>query len=335
MALPKQVEEAGKKADEELATLFKVDEKTDKAPVEPEPTVKEPEAPPKTEDDENSETWKHKFNVLQGKYNKEIGAAKDTAALETENRNLRDQISRLSLQVSDLTTVTTDLEAKLKEPEKKGVLTEEDLAHLEKEDLGGKTLDIINRLIDSRVAAGTEPLKKRVDTTEKTAKQTAEETRAQTFSGSAKDGIRRATGMDYETINVAPEFAAWLNAVVPYTGGKTRRMIGEDAVKASDVATYVQLFDDFVKETGFGKAPEPKKEKKKDPLETEIEPTTTPDDPAVPDFQPGKVYTSADVKKFYDDAAKGRYRGREDEYKKIDADILKAHGEPGRPRIKP
>ena len=310
------------------------DGKTAKDPdKKDDPPVEDPEKDPKPADDPNSETWQHKYKVLQGMFNKE---SEKNQPLKDENQRLKDQVSRLTAQVNDLTTVTTDLEAKLKEKPAEpadltGELSEEDRAVLEQEDLGGPVLGVINKLISAAVAKGTAPIVERVEKNEQRV-DTAEQTvKGNTFTDLALAGIKRDTGMEYEVINTSTEFNAWLDGIVPFSGGKSRREIGKAASDAGNVEDFVLLFKQFVDETGFKPAaspdnPDPNPEKgKPDPLASELEPGNAGSDNQGLTYSEGRTYTRADVEKFYTDQTKGVYAGREEEVAMIDADILKAH----------
>ena len=310
--LPKQVEEAGKKADEALSTLEGGKEgNTDPAPKDPDkPTDKTPDASPQPD------SLDHKFKVLQGKYNKEVDQVRNT--LTAENTRLKDELSQMTLRMTDLqksmNQLREQLAAKPAEPAKPvSVLTDEDRSVLEREDITPEVLGVIEKLIDGKVTASTKPLAERVDRTE----STVNEHKSLTFADKVMAGVKEKSGHTFEEINSSPDFAKWLDQEIPQAG-ITRRQAGDTSSKRGDVNRFVQLYVDFVNETGFGKAPTPPA----DPLESEIEPegssaTSTP----MVTQQQGHVYTPAEIEKFYTDVAIGRYKGRENEANAIDETI--------------
>ncbi|MCK4786893.1 MAG: hypothetical protein KAV87_24260, partial [Desulfobacteraceae bacterium] len=117
MTLPKQVEEAGKKADEAAAKLEK--ELNGEKEVNPTKVENEPKpvvlVEPKTLEEAKSQLAslksgvaliEHKFSVLQGKYDAEVKPASESGQratqLETTNSVLTDQLIEAKAQIAEL-----------------------------------------------------------------------------------------------------------------------------------------------------------------------------------------------------------------------------------------
>jgi hypothetical protein len=214
MGIPKQVEEAGRRANELLEL----------APVEDVKDVKAPEDDPKPSDASELEKLKQKFVVLQGKYDKEIKG------------NLPETINRLRAEINVLKQQNKLLlEEKEAKPAEK--LTPEDVAYLESEDLGGKTLEILKKLAGSESLANEfNSLKSEVNETKKVAKKTAYDTFLATVR-SRIDG--------FDAINNDQAFIDWLQQpITPYATINRQSML-DDAGAALDVERVISIFSEF------------------------------------------------------------------------------------------
>jgi hypothetical protein len=125
---------------------------------------------------------------------------------------------------------------------------------------------------------------------------------------------------NYDEINKSVEFNSWLDETEPLTGFK-RRDILNDAYASLDSTRAKNFFSEFT-----GKKVEPvvvKQVVKKE--DTGISPRTTVTKTVVDKSELKENFIKAsDVKKFYDDVQRGRYKGRDAEKDKIEAEINKA-----------
>src|SRR3989304_536794 len=149
--LPSVVEKEGKEADELLRQIVeaqKASENTEKSTPESEKTPEsipvksdsEPKEQPEKVEDENDETWKHKYDVLIGKYNAEI------PRVSHENKELKNQIDELQNTIND---IQTKFDAQLQEVRNVEPNKEVDLA-----------ISIIDRELGTEVS-GAESLEKK------------------------------------------------------------------------------------------------------------------------------------------------------------------------------
>lgn len=308
--LPTQVAQAGKDADD---LIQKMSQGSDK-PEDPaaDPTKTEP-----TEDVQKElETLRHKYQVLKGKYDKEV-KADYIQSLESQVNQMKQQIRELteSLQanqnlINDLSKQTPAKPEPAQPVDLTQVLTEEQQNWLKGEELE-PILNILTTIVQktsgSDVARQLKDISTKVETVEKQVNEDAQ-TRWQ----------RELTGAipDFFEINQMPEFATWLDKPVAPGAMTTRRQDLQQAMASANIPALKSGIDAFKKETGLDKPKETF-----EPKTPEIEPN---EDFVGEPPKEGKVYTEAEIKKFYEDQTKGLWRGREKEAQAIDRDIVAA-----------
>ena len=347
MGLPKQVEEAGKRAEDLVKEINEKTAEEKAAPVDaenkPEPAP-EPENKEKPQDTgETVEALKHKLSVLQGKYNKEVkevqADAANLAQLRTDNAQLSSQVVDLSKSISELNGKIEELQEK-KEPVKETPapeLTADDLEYLKKQDLDEKTVEILKKVVvvppssDPKLAQEVESLKSTVAEVKEETSKVKEDTHQERVAKFWEKVRGEVT--DFETINNDPNFINWLaQPVSEHTPDLTLQNVMNDAGNNLDADKAIKLFKKFISETDPGKEDPPPKKEEPNPLENEIEPTSSGS--SDPSNIPGKgpTYTTSQVQKFYKDMAQsspsdfasGPWGGKKKECLAKDADIKKA-----------
>ena len=331
--IPSQVQAQADIADQKLKGLSNLEQDPSKT-AQPKPEDQPNQPLPK---EETIDSLKQKLSVLQGKYDAEVKALKDDVnLLNTLKHNNR----MLTAQVRDLTSLTTDLKKQVEErPAAKdsdssaklpesflSMISDEDREHLENEGFDQKTVDILGKLFTNKALSQSsvdlEEIKKEVAIN-----------RHRSFWSELNSRVS-----DWETINGNaennipgdPAFFDFLDTKIPYSD-KTRLDVLREAQGAMDHEKVIQVFLDF-KALKTPKAP-PKAPD--DPPKTILDPSKLIDPEGsvaggdhMNEQQPqGKMYTRPEIKQIYDDYAKGVYRGREDEFKKLDADIVRANAE--------
>lgn len=270
------------------------------------------------------ESLKHKLSVLQGKYNSEIQALKDDVTLLN---SLKNQVRTLKGELHEEKLLTAELQGKLAEKtavtvvddaDPLSLLSEEDRQHLEDEGFMGKTLEIVAKMVKG-MAKGAQPANTGSELAE--IKKELQADRVKTFWKELADKVS-----DWEAINSSDEFNTWLDARIPYSN-KTRRDALQEAQNELNHGTVIQIFLDF-------KAAKPIE--KKEDLEGKeglnpakhLEPDSSVARQEIQKEVPqGKIYTRQEIKEFYTDVTRGKYKGKEAEAAAIDADILKADKE--------
>jgi hypothetical protein len=137
----------------------------------------------------------------------------------------------------------------------------------------------------------------------------------------------------WEQINTNQDFISWLGLPDAFSG-VIRHTLLNQAFEANDTLRVLKFFDGFLAEEAVtapaAVQPDPVPGMvPKVPLETFAAPGRAKSTATTPVEKP--IITRADITRFYTDKAAGRYRGRDDEAARIDAEIITA-GREGRIR---
>lgn len=339
MPVPKQVEEQGKKADDLLKELYpergqskeegaKSGEAADppvKEGVIVEPKPKVTETPPATD----LEKEQHKYSVLKGKYDTEVNDVKGA------NEFLTKQLMQLKAQNEELNTLIIDMKKKIDgdggapaaktkpEADVLKLLSQDEIDSMDEEGLTPEVLKLIGKLV-GRVTEGraeksetkTSNLEQEVNVLKEERIKTAEEK----FYEQLKARVD-----DWETINNMPDFRTWLSERMPGTNFQ-RQAILDDSQARLDVVSVIEMFNEFKRAHDIKvtqpKPETPKPEIPKKDLAGQVDPVTT--SPSTGPSTEGKVFTNAEIRKFYSDMAKGVYKNTPEVAKQKEAEILSA-----------
>jgi len=286
-------------------------EETKTAPTESDGTpalettiAKEEPAPePKHDDD-----WKQKYSVLKGKYDSEVP-------------RLHSDLSALRTVVSDLQAQVSESVKKInKEDDKKDEPTNEALDFVKRE-----YPDIYNAMIslvgDSKKTTKPDDseLRKRIEAVERVAVDTAEDRFYRDLD---------TVVSDWRTHKDDPRFLTWLQEEDPLTG-YSRLALAQQAQQALDGKRVAKFYKAFVKDVvgetkKVGTKEEPVTDKKKGIEKFVAPPSSGGKGASGKAGEDSNTIKTSDIKKFYDDANRGRYRGREAEFAKMEAKIDKA-----------
>lgn len=227
--------------------------------------------------------------VLQGKYNAELPQAK--ADLDAAKKRVE------------------ELEGQLKKKHEAG--TVESLTEDDRRLLGEDLIPVYSKLVRevaAQVAAeAVAPLTKRVD-------EFARMSEAQ-YAITIDELIP-----DFDVVNEDPAFMAWLQKTDPATG-KLRDDLLQRAHAARQGFRLAEIFNAY-------------KEKREIGARTTAQPAPRSPSPGPESGQPpeplpeqGRIFTRAEVAQFYADKRTGKYKGREEEARKTEAEILLASRE--------
>jgi hypothetical protein len=292
-------DEAGKKADELIAAG-----KTSSDDIAPDDIdvdgldESDEDAPG---DKGKEENFKHKYEVLQGKYNTEIPrlqAELSAALIEKErlaNRGVDDPIKKaVDTKVDEL------------EEEIKGL--QEEYPNLFKG---------FDALITKRVNESLRPLQSTVDT--------VVESSARSEHQKYLDSLDRDMPA-WRDINKSPEFKEWLNIKDRYSGVERLGLLS-NAYRAFNVTLTKAFFEDFANEKGIklegNSAPNVEVHARKREDSFDITPSGAPSNAAPKGNKTGGV-TREDIQTLYKDRATGRFVGTEEDFLKAEAKIFKA-----------
>jgi hypothetical protein len=289
-------------------------QETPEDPPAREPPAEPPTPPPAAED------WQHKFQTLQGKYNAEVP-------------QLRNQVDTLTRQIEELraakpaatpeTPPTPDLPAVTK------LVTDEDT-----ETYGDDLIDLIRRVAVETDAR--EKAKLQGELADMRKQMAAQATQVETVRGNVADERRAAyfTSLaklcpTYEETDARQDFKDWLLQLDDFSG-LVRNDILQTAFHAYDVDRTAKVFNQFLGATAPAPAPPTPTPAPVDP-QAELSELVSPGQArAGTVFTPDdgqKIWAISEMDQFYKDFARGEYRGRLDDAKRIEADIDKALAE--------
>lgn len=287
--LPKQVQRQA----EEVAELDKMldePQQQDEAPAEAvqEPVVSAPPVQPK----QDEETWQKRYQTLQGMFNAEV------PRLNAQVKELQQQLQQVLAKAQ--------APAKAPEPQEK-LVTEKDV-----EAFGGELLDVIKRQAVEAVQADF-------------AKLQAEnaELRKQLGGVAEKQGhVDRRTYFaelaaavpDYEKLNTDQGFLAWLAELDPVSG-LNRQTFLTAAYENLDAQRTAAVFSTY-KQT-LAKQPVNAAAQE---LQRQVAPgTSRASTPTTQATGAEKIWSLAEIERFYVDVSKGKYV--RDEATRIEAEI--------------
>ena len=291
------------------------------APVTPEPpaTPPAPVITPPAADDPNSETWKSRYTVLQGKYDAEVPRyAYRVQYLENQIADLDGQVNALRSTVPAAPVILPGAPAT--PPPAVTFISDTMKDNEEFKAFKSNFPDIADMVVKMVDTAAT---KIHQDTAQRF---TALESHSVQDRQGKFSAALNAKHPGWQTMGQDPNWAMWLGQKDRYSP-KSRLDLLKEANQSLDADAVTNLLDDF--KTDMAKAGNP-------PASVPSTPGT-PTPPAVPFVTPPSGPGSAPanlnapggpepvarsyIQQFYQDKVRGRYKGREEEVAKIQAKI--------------
>lgn len=273
------------------------EEETTEVAEAQEPVVEE--KPKQT--DEDAAVWRQKYKTLQGMYDKEV------PQLHSEVKTLTKELEALKSSMQK----TKEVEAK----QQQKLVTDEDVQTF------GEDLIEVQRKVAREVAAEFEQKLEAMRSENSELRELLGTTDSKVSASNFESRLHRLVP-DFQQLDSDPRWIAWLDGVDPVLRGP-RRTIALQAYQSGDaeaVAYYVDLFKQSI-------APmeEPVKSAAQNKeLERQIQPTRNAST-ATPTSQKGRTYTTSDIQRMFQKAAKLGSSGKLDEAKKLEAEIDAAY----------
>lgn len=255
------------------------------------------ENPPPAPAPQPSEDWQQKYKSLQGMF------AQKTGELQAQTKAYESQMARMQQQLDALMQNRKQDEAK-----EKAVIDPKDI-----ENFGADMIEMVQRYaeqvfrsMDGRISAIEKQLNGVSNRTEATLEQ-------QFYA--ALGGLVP----EWEQINQDERWLTWLAEVDPVYGAQRQAAL-DSARQALDVQRVANVFRAF-------KATLPV-QKPQESLASQVAPSGAASSPPVQQVAPSaQLLSTKFVEKFYNDYAKGRYAGREEEANRLIAEIDRAAAE--------
>jgi len=275
---PKEPKAEEAKADE--PTLEEQPERDEKREAESTPQAQTEPQP------EQGDEWKRKYDSLKGKYDAEI------PRLAADLRELRKEKQEMERQLQELQN------AKASAPEGDTDTTFDDAVKRLVEEYGQEFYDLVRQVARKEVGSldDLETVRKDLEDL----KQDRQMSKRERFDKDLKDAVP-----DWEQINVEPKFHSWLAETDPFTG-EVRQTLLDRAAGALNANRVAAIFDAFK-----GTLPKPKQ-----PAETSRRPVSPPRGGNTDPEPPRPQYTISDWNQLQDEARRGKWRHRMDEFRK-------------------
>lgn len=262
--------------------------------------------PQQTQQPSVPDAWEQKYRSLKGIFDQKVPELQAQVATQSS------QVTALTEQVRTLTEV---LKHKAAEPDKpqKPANDPRDV-----EQFGGDLVDMVQRYagqilnhVDAKFAGAVQHLEGRVERLEASVngvKEDSAATRESQFYAMLKQLVP-----DYEEVNRSDFWLNWLGQV-DGVYGVARQAALDAAVNRKDAPRVAAIFNEFKAVAGPS-------------AENQVQPVTVGGAPAPRAPAPKPYLTQKVVQQFYNDTARGRYRGREADAERLEAEINAAIAE--------
>jgi len=284
-------------------------------PAAPTPAPSAPQTPPAAQAADAPVNWEHKFNSMQGRYNKAT-----------------EQIAQMSETITNLQNLISTLQtAPAPKPRNPDTDARSMLTPQEREEFGDEFLSVVEKQarstilpeIDQRIAS----LEQLVQGANAVATKTAKE---KMFDDLTKDVP------NWKEINFKPEFLNWLKLPDPYSGAIRHQLLNE-AFEQNQTPRVLAFFKGFLAEEAAldpavadprpAPAPTAPAADPKVPLETFAAPGRARTTAAPAPVGEKPIIRASDITAFYVAVSAGKYRGRDADKIKIEKMIFDAQAE--------
>ena len=329
MSIPKQVQ----KQSEEVQELYKqingeteeaqataeatpadaindVAEPTTSDSVEERAPQSEPEGQTESGDQEpKQDDWQQKYRSLQGMYNA------DVPRLNAENRDLSSRVSQLEGLLSTVQEPTQQTPVHADK-----LITDDDVKEY------GDSIAVMRKAAREEVSQEIAQLRQQLGQLQGVLPQVQQVQAQQKKSGEQTFwGAIASEVPNWSDINNDPDFQSWLLAIDPLTG-ISRQTYLEDAQKNLDSGRVVNFFRTWEGANGTTNTAQVDRSAQQSQLQKQVAPGRSRNNGVKTSGQ-NQTYTQEDIKEFYSDVRKGKFKGRDDERGRIERDIFAAQQE--------
>lgn len=266
-------------------------------PVEPTPAPAPEARPGKVED------FEQKFRSLQGIFNKTV------PALQAENKALEGRLVQLQEQMQALVKATKKAADAPADDRDAKTFGDDTVAMVQRQ-----AANVFGEMREQFETVMAQVNQRLADLESKVAGvgERTEKTLEEMFYTTLTDQVP-----NWRTINRDEQWLAWLDEVDPVYGVPRDHAL-QAAHKQLDAQRVVAIFKQFEAEKARRAPPS---------LESQVSPSGAGSAPAPTAPAPRKILSQKAIAKFYDDWAKGRYVGREEEAARLEQEINQAVAE--------
>lgn len=261
------------------------------------------------------ETITQKYKTLQGMYNAEV------PRLHQQNREMQQRVQQMEQLLASMTAVQPSAAPVTAEK----LVTDQDVADY------GESLDVMRKVTREELGA----VAQRIAAIEATLRQMQTQVVPQVQAVAHRQQLTAeqqfwadlsAAVPNFRQVNDNPDFQSWLLSVDPLTG-IARQTYLDDAQRALDAMRVANFFRTWLESTGQAAVAHSTGNTPASELEKQVSPGRSRSTGTPATANQGKVYTPADIQKFFNDVRAGKYKGREQERSRIERDIFAAQRE--------
>ena len=265
-------------------------------------------------DKDEEETYEQRWRSLQGMYNAEV------PRLHAERRELTNRVQQLEQLLASMTAKPSE---QAETPAEK-LITEQDI-----EDYGD-SIDVMRRVFREEAGALKQEnaqLRQMLQQMQANVVPKVQQlSQRQAVSSEQAFWAELQTAVpDWQDINTSREFQSWLLEVDPLTN-VPRQTYLEDAQRNLDARRVVNFFTAWKGQAGVPNARSTRTAQSASELEKQVAPGRGRSGGNKTAGEP-KTYTQEDIKRFFTDVQKGKYKGKETERDRIERDIFAAQRE--------
>lgn len=300
-------------APEESVSSPAADAHADTKPAAPSPVVEQKTGDEKAPED----VVLQKYKTLQGMYNAEV------PRLHAQNREMQQRIQQMEQLLSSISAQQAAASAPPVQVEK--LVTDKDVEEY------GDSLEVMRKV--SREEVGS--VAQRIAQLEKMISQLQSNVVPQIQAVAQKQAVSAeqqfwadlsAAVPNWRDVNDSQEFQSWLLEVDPLTN-ISRQTYLEDAQRGLDARRVGNFFRAWLDKTGQATvAQNTGRVSATSELEKQVTPGRSKNSGS-PSTSKARVYTPADIQKFFADVRQGKYKGREQERDRLERDIFAAQRE--------
>lgn len=276
-------------------------------------TAPMPQTTEQTSAGSTEETFEQKYRTLQGMYNAEV------PRLHATNRELTNRVQQLEQLIGAMNAKPTQPQA----PAPKHV-TDQDI-----EDYGD-SIEVMRKVFreemtskDSEIAEMRQLIRQMQGTVVPQVQQLSQNyavANEQQFWATLQASVP-----DWQDINSSKEFQSWLLEVDPLTG-IARQTYLDDAQRSLDARRVANFFVTWKGTTGAPDARTQRTAQSVAELERQVTPGRSRSGGSKPSGEP-RTYSTDDIRAFFADVQRGKYRGKDEERARIERDIFAAQRE--------
>ncbi len=265
----------------------------------------------------NEGTFEQKYRTLQGMYNAEV------PRLRQQLKQSEDRVEGLEKLLATMQSMPTQANPDtMTQAQYEKLLSEQDVADY------GESIDVMRKVSREEYL----PFMQKIAELESTIKNLQTNVVPQVNNLANQQAQSREQAFwsqlttsvpNWQQINNDADFQTWLLEQDPLTG-VTRQSALEQAQRSLDVGRVTRFFEVWSNLNGGGNvAQNTRNGSVNAELQQQISPGKGRSSKA-PTGSEGKVYSPDDIKAFFDNVRKGKYRGREAERDRIERDIFAA-----------